>query len=125
MRITLDLDSGVPHYEQLRAQIATHIASGRLRPGDPLPTVRTLAADLGIAAGTIARTYRELEAAGLVSTRRRHGTVVTAADHGTTDRVTPLLRELVDAAREQGIADPDLIDLLRGTLALAGAGPST
>lgn len=74
--ISVDLDSATPAYEQIRAQIAALIALGALEPGTRLPTVRRLAADLGIAAGTVARAYRELEQPGLIETRRRNGTVV-------------------------------------------------
>lgn len=65
-----------PPYEQLRRQLLELIVSGRLERGQRLPPVRQLAADLGLAAGTVARTYRELEAEGLVVTRRGGGTRV-------------------------------------------------
>jgi GntR family transcriptional regulator len=64
--IFVDLRSAVPPYEQIRSQISSLVAVGALAPGSRLPTVRSLAADLGIAAGTVARAYKELEAAGLV-----------------------------------------------------------
>lgn len=76
MMIGLDADSMIPPYEQLRFQIATLIASGMLRATDRLPAIRQLAADLGIASGTVARAYRELEALGLVQAKRR-GTFVS------------------------------------------------
>ncbi|MFJ2621052.1 GntR family transcriptional regulator [Glutamicibacter sp. NPDC087344] len=75
-QITVDLDSALPPYEQIRTQIASLISLGELRAGDKLPTVRALATDLGVAAGTVARAYKELEAEGLISSRRRAGTVV-------------------------------------------------
>ncbi|MFM9273712.1 GntR family transcriptional regulator, partial [Pseudarthrobacter sp. NKDBFgelt] len=80
--ITVDLRSATPPYEQIRSQISSLIALGALAPGSRLPTVRSLAADLGIAAGTVARAYKELEAAGLVDSRRRGGTVVAAPATG-------------------------------------------
>lgn len=75
-QITVDLDSALPPYEQIRTQISTLISLGELAAGAKLPTVRALATDLGVAAGTVARAYKELEAAGLISSRRRAGTVV-------------------------------------------------
>lgn len=75
--LTLDPQSSTPPYEQVRSQIAAAIESGRLRPAAQLPTVRRLAGDLGLAVNTVARAYRELELAGLVETRGRHGTFVT------------------------------------------------
>ena len=55
--ITVDLRSAIPPYEQIRSQISSLIALGALDPGTRLPTVRSLAADLGIATGTVARAY--------------------------------------------------------------------
>lgn len=76
--VILDLatDSPVPPYEQLRAQIITMVASGVLATGSRLPPIRQLAGDLGIASGTVARAYRELERDGVVVSRGRHGTYV-------------------------------------------------
>jgi DNA-binding transcriptional regulator YhcF (GntR family) len=65
-----------PPYEQLRRQLVELIESGVLGHRDRLPPLRQLAADLGLAIGTVARTYRELEAAGLVVSRRGAGTRV-------------------------------------------------
>ncbi len=84
--ISVDLGSATPPYEQIRAQVASLIALGALAPGTRLPTVRSLAADLGIAAGTVARAYRELEQAGLIETRRRNGTVVAGTRGREPDR---------------------------------------
>ena len=75
-QITVDLDSALPPYEQIRTQISTLISLGELAAGAKLPTVRALATDLGVATGTVARAYKELEAEGLISSRRRAGTVV-------------------------------------------------
>ena len=76
--ITVDVKSPTPPYEQIRSQIAAYVQSGLLADGTRLPTMRALAADLGVATGTVARAYSELESAGLVASRRRTGTVVTA-----------------------------------------------
>ena len=75
--VEVDLASGVPPYEQIRLQVLAHVAAGRLKAGDRMPTIRDLATDLGVAPGTVQRAYRELEQAGVVATRRRTGTVVT------------------------------------------------
>ncbi len=74
--LTVDDSDPTPPYEQLRRQLAELIAHGVLAPGDRLPPVRQLAGDLGLAAGTVARTYRELEAAALIRSRRGGGTRV-------------------------------------------------
>ncbi|MGP0221801.1 MULTISPECIES: GntR family transcriptional regulator [unclassified Paenarthrobacter] len=121
--ITIDLTDPVPPYEQIRRQLSTLVSAGALQPGDRLPTVRSLAADLGIAAGTVARAYKELEQSGLIETRRRNGTVVVGppeAPHAQVDRNTAVLAAvdgLIRAARDAGVSDESLIDLLRGRLA--------
>jgi DNA-binding transcriptional regulator YhcF (GntR family) len=118
--IAVDLGSAVPPYEQIRTQISSLIAVGSLAAGTRLPTVRSLAADLGIAAGTVARAYKELEQAGLIETRRRNGTVVV----GMPDSVRPAggsvpadLAAAVDRfiaeGRAAGLDDGTLQDILR------------
>lgn len=69
-----------PLFDQLRGQIINGIRSGRLPPGTRLPTVRELAGNLGMAVNTVARAYRELEAAGVLETRGRFGTFVARTD---------------------------------------------
>ena len=73
MILSVDLEATVPPFEQIRSQIAAMAASGVLPPGTRLPPIRQLAADLGLAAGTVSRAYRELEAAGVLTTNGRHG----------------------------------------------------
>ena len=123
--ITVDLRSAIPPYEQIRSQISSLIALGALDPGTRLPTVRSLAADLGIATGTVARAYKELEAAGLVDSRRRGGTVVTVPAAGTpgargTVPVPAAVQAAVDhyiaAGRAARLSDEVLLDVLRGKL---------
>ncbi|MEO5851361.1 MAG: GntR family transcriptional regulator [Nocardioides sp.] len=75
--IVIDPSLPDPPYDQVKTQIAAQVASGSLSPGDKLPTVRRLAADLGIAPNTVARAYRELEQAGVIDTRGRSGTFVS------------------------------------------------
>ncbi|MEV5071859.1 GntR family transcriptional regulator [Microbacterium sp. LMI12-1-1.1] len=74
--IVIDPSSPVPPFEQLRSGLVDAVASGELGPGERLPTVRRLAEDLGVAPGTVARAYRELEASGMIETRGRNGTFV-------------------------------------------------
>jgi DNA-binding transcriptional regulator YhcF (GntR family) len=69
MIVSVDPALPVPPYEQIRAQVETMIALGTLPPGTRLPSIRQLAGDLGVAANTVARSYRELETSGLVVTR--------------------------------------------------------
>jgi len=76
MSFVIDPSSAVPPFEQLRTGLVDAVASGELAAGARLPTVRRLAEDLGVAPGTVARAYRELEASGIIETRGRNGTFV-------------------------------------------------
>lgn len=75
--IRIDPSSPTPPFEQLRAQLVDAVAAGDLVAGSRLPTVRRLAEDLGLAPGTVARAYRELELAGFIETRGRNGSFVS------------------------------------------------
>jgi GntR family transcriptional regulator len=83
--VIVRIDPGAPDppFEQLRAQVLASIAAGELPPGTRLPPIRQLAGDLGLAPGTVARAYRELESAGLVVSAGRRGTRVAAPPAGS------------------------------------------
>lgn len=111
--LRVDLGSAVPPFEQIRAQVTELITTGALVPGTRLPTVRALAADLGIAVGTVARAYRELEAAGLVESRRRHGTTVSGTlPTPSPSEVQEAADQLLARARAAGLGWEDLLGLL-------------
>jgi DNA-binding transcriptional regulator YhcF (GntR family) len=122
--ISVDLRSATPPYEQIRSQISSLIVTGTLSVGSRLPTVRRLAADLGIAAGTVGRAYKELEASGLIESRRRNGTVVAHAAPGRAGHVggpvpvavTAAVELLVKEGRQARLSDELLLDLVRGRL---------
>jgi DNA-binding transcriptional regulator YhcF (GntR family)/uncharacterized protein YhfF len=114
--ITIDGDSPVPPFEQVRAQLAAQISDHVLVAGTRLPTVRRLADDVGLAVNTVARAYRELEAAGLVETRGRAGTVVTAAGDLAWARLHHAAQEYAALARDLGIHAEEAIDLVRAAL---------
>lgn len=115
-RIEVDLTSGTPVYEQVRTQVVAHVAAGRLPPGARLPTIRALATDLGVAPGTIARAYRELELAGVVLTRRRAGTVVADDAAPAHASARDAAAAYVRAARAAGLTPDETLDLVRGAL---------
>lgn len=106
----LDATSDVPPFEQLRAQVATRAASGDLPAGTRLPTVRALAAELGLAVNTVAKTYRALEADGVISTEGRRGTFVASAAAGAD--VRDAASAYVAAARRQGLTLPEAVRLV-------------
>ena len=72
----LDPKSGVPIYRQIQDQIRYGIASGRLHPGEQLPTVRALAVDLSVNPNTVIKAYTELERQGVLTTEQGSGTFV-------------------------------------------------
>jgi DNA-binding transcriptional regulator YhcF (GntR family) len=100
--ITLDAASPTPPFEQVRAQLAAQITGGELAPGTRLPPVRRLADDLGLAANTVARAYRDLEATGLVETRGRGGTIVTAQGDRAREQLLTAAQSYAGLARALG-----------------------
>jgi len=77
--LSIDTRDPTPLYAQVERGLRAAIATGRIRPGDQLPTVRQLAVDLSVNANTIARVYAELERQGVLETRRGVGTFVAVA----------------------------------------------
>lgn len=76
--VSLDVRDATPIYAQLERSLRAAIATGRLQPGDQLPTVRQLAVDLRVNANTVARVYSELERSGVLETRRGVGSFISA-----------------------------------------------
>lgn len=101
--IIVDTRSPVPPFEQVRAQLARQIHDGTLAVGTRLPTIRRLAADLGLAINTVGRAYRELEEAGLIETRGRGGTYVAAAGRHHLEQVRQAARQYAATASALGI----------------------
>lgn len=114
--ITVDVSAAEPPFEQVRAQLAGLIARGALAEGDRLPTVRALAADLGIAVNTVARAYKELEAEGLVTTGRRAGTTVAPGGHATDTALHRSAAAYALSVAKAGLTDSAAIDLVRAAL---------
>ena len=119
MILEIDDRSAVPPYEQLRQQVTALVRAGVLTTGVRLPAIRQLANDLGLAGGTVARAYRELENDGIVTTHGRHGTVVATveADHAATASLLKSARRFVADARRSGAGVEDAIAALRAAYA--------
>ena len=109
----------MPLYAQLTRAIQFAIATGRLKIGDQLPTVRQLAVELRVNANTVAKVYAELERAGVLDTRRGVGTFVGAHHFEAKNRRDheAILRELVDRFIEEagamGLSTDDLLNQLQ------------
>lgn len=121
LALRVDAADPTPPYEQLRRQLADLIETGGLPEGTRLPPVRQLAADLGLATGTVARSYRELENLQLVVARRGGGTTVTGTPHALPEksrqrRLEGLLIEAVQRARQWGATDEQITSLVNRAL---------
>lgn len=90
IKIELDFRSGLPIYVQIMEQIRNLVAKGELQVGDQLPTVRQLATELRINWNTVARAYKLLDEAGLISTQQGRGTYIWEAP---SEQVTAQLRQ--------------------------------
>src|SRR5262245_9050478 len=116
--VTVDPRHPTPVYVQLDHGLRAAIATGRLTPGDQLPTVRQLAVELRLNANTVARVYLDLERAGIVETRRGVGTFVAAAapvsrkKSSDDPELGALARRCLDEAAARGFAAADLLRAL-------------
>ena len=113
--IRIDFRAGSPVYIQIVEQIRQQVATGDLQPDDQLPTVRHLAADLRVNFNTIARAYRILDEAGLISTQQGRGTYILEAP--SEEVVTQIrqhsLQELtngfIEEARRLGFSASEIV----------------
>jgi len=110
--VSVDGGSRTPPYEQVRSQLAARINDRTLAVGTKLPTVRRLAADLGIAPNTIARAYRELEDAGLIETRGRAGSFVGASGDQNRQRAQEAAAEYAKEARGLGLSAEEALAIV-------------
>jgi GntR family transcriptional regulator len=95
MNLEIDFRSGIPIYLQVVERIKERLAAGLLKPGDQLPTVRSLALELRVNFNTIARAYRIMDEAGIISTQQGRGTYIL-------ELPSP---EVSDAIRTQALRD--------------------
>lgn len=116
-QLRLDLESGVPVYRQIMDQVQAGIATGALRPGHQLPTVRQVAVDLAINPNTVLRAYRELEIRGVLETQQGTGTFISErkVKRNETERerqLEQLVQEFVARAGAGGFTVQELAEAL-------------
>ncbi len=114
--IVIDPASPVPPFEQLRAQLAGQIQERTLAVGTRLPTIRRLAADLGLAVNTVGRAYRELEEAGLIETRGAAGSFVSAAGEQGRERARRAAAEYAAVIAGLGIDTTEAVRIVQAAL---------
>ena len=122
VNIQIDFRSGVPGYNQIVEQIQHEIASGKLKPGDQLPTVRALASDLRINFNTVARAYRILDEMGIISTQHGRGTfLIEQPSPEMTERLRQesleaLARRYLEETARLGFSDKEALDQLKSEI---------
>lgn len=116
LKIGIDTDGGTAPYEQLRAQISEQARSGALPVGYKLPTVRALAESLGLAANTVAKAYRVLEADGVIETRGRGGTFIAPAGDAAQREAAAAAQSYADRAHRLGLTEAAASSLVNDAL---------
>ena len=111
--IRVDATSFVPIYEQIKQGIVRLVATGRLKVGEPLPSIRDLAAEIIVNPNTVARAYRELEQGGLVLTQKGRGSFVADRARPDMDRD---IKVHLGQAMDEAIAEARRFDLDAGAI---------
>jgi len=114
----LDIQSGVPYYRQIIDHVKSAVATGAIKPGERLPTVRQLAVDLAINPNTVSRAYRELELTGVVETQMGTGTFASRdkpkQDERERDRLLgQMCQEFLAKASRHGFKLEDILNHLK------------
>ena len=117
IKFYLDSATGVPIYRQIIRQIEYAILSGRMRSGDRLPTIRTLAAELKTNPNTIAKAYSELEIRGILTTQIGSGTFISNKKPAKTKnsfnrKINVMLTRFIHEMHDLGIDKKKLIELI-------------
>jgi len=125
LEIKISEASGVPFYRQIVDQIGQLIRSGRLMPGEQLPSVRQLAGELLVSLITTRRAYADLENAGLIVRRQGHGTFVAleidlASHEQAIETTRAHFGEALGAARRMGLAEEEIKALFEGLMVEGG-----
>jgi GntR family transcriptional regulator len=119
VRFSLDPANGAPIYRQIIQQIEYAILSGRMRPGDRLPTIRSLAVELKSNPNTIAKAYGELEIRGILATQVGSGTFISdkkpeAEEDSLNRKIREVLARFIQEMRSLGVEKRELVKLIEG-----------
>jgi len=122
LTLHLDFRSGLPIYIQIMNQIEQQVSGGMLKPGAQLPTVRTLASELRINFNTVARAYRLLDDAGVISTQQGRGTYILVKPPPGVEKklreetLEALARQYIGEAKRLNFSDVELNQMLKDQL---------
>ena len=120
--IKLDFRSGTPIYTQIVEQVKQQVVSGEIKPGDQLPTVRALALELRVNFNTVARAYRLLDEAGIISTQQGRGTYILEVpppertDNLRRQALVALTRDYLSEAHRLGCSPDEINKVLKEQL---------
>lgn len=122
LTLHLDFHSGLPIYSQIVEQVQSQLANGILKPGDQLPTVRALAEELRVNFNTIARAYRMLDEARIISTQQGRGTYITEipppkiSEKLKQESLIALTDRFINEAERLGFSERDISQMVRDRL---------
>jgi GntR family transcriptional regulator len=120
--LQLDFHSGLPIYTQIVNQVQSQLANGVLKPGDQLPTVRALAQELRVNFNTVARAYRILDEARIISTQQGRGTFIMevmlpyVAERLRNESLEALTRRYLEEAIRLGFSEREVSQMVRDSL---------
>ena len=117
INFSLDPMNGTPIYRQIIQQIEYAILSGRMKPGDKLPTIRSLAVELKTNPNTIAKAYGEMEIRGILETQVGSGTYISdkkqvIEDDSLNRKIREVLGRFLQEMRDLGVENKDVIKLI-------------
>src|SRR5512145_1357509 len=114
LMLQIDFRSGLPIYTQIVNQVQSQIATGTLTPGDQLPTVRALAEELRVNFNTVARAYRILDEARIISTQQGRGTYITEIPPPAINE--KLRRETLEVLTQKFISEAMRLDFSKSEI---------
>lgn len=122
LTLQLDFHSGLPIYTQIVNQIQSQLVNGILKPGDQLPTVRALASEIRVNFNTVARAYRILDEARIISTQQGRGTYITeipppeVTEKLRKESLSELTQRFIGEAYRLGFSEREVSQMVRDSL---------
>ena len=122
LTLQLDFHAGLPIYTQIVNQVQSQLANGILKPGDQLPTVRALASELRVNFNTVARAYRILDEARIISTQQGRGTYITeipppdATEKLRKESLSELTQRFINEAYRLGFSEREVSQMVKDRL---------